>query len=165
MSSLWVSNPTHNTKSYHYKPDYLSLLLLFFSSRRPPLNPSVVYFLPLFHIDEQRNLQTDLLLKDGLTCFLLCENLLLSLSVLSLCACLTDKAYWTITGVTLPPPPPFVRRQFSHRFGAVCILWSPHYWVLKGTSSSPVPPRPLLIQTPLHHHHTVKWALQQAGNI
>lgn len=42
------SNPTHNTKSYHYKPDYLSLLLLFFSSRQPTLNPSVVYFLPLF---------------------------------------------------------------------------------------------------------------------
>ncbi len=103
MSSQWVSNPTHNTKSYHYKPDYLSLLLLFFLSRRPPLNPSVVYFLPFFHVDERRNLQTDLLLKDGLTCFLLCENLLLSLSILSLCACLTDKAYWTITGVTLPP--------------------------------------------------------------
>lgn len=78
----------------------------FSSSRpggRPTLNPSVVYFLPLFNVDEQRNLQTDLLLKDGLTCFLLCENLLLSLSILSLCACLTDKAYWTITGVTLPP--------------------------------------------------------------
>lgn len=59
--------------------------------------------------------------------------------------CVTDSPYWAITGVT----PSFVWRQFSHRFGAMCIL-CPHHtiWCALGPKkeSHPVPaPPPLLL--------------------
>lgn len=76
----------------------------------------------------------------------LCGEIFSSAFLLSPSPCVTDRPYWAITGVT----PSFVWGQFSHRFGAVCILCPPHYLVCTGTeriAPCPAPP-PLLLPSP-----------------
>ena len=98
----------------------------------------------------------------------LCVEIFSSAFLLSPSPCVTDRPYWAITGVT----PSFVWGQFSHRFGAMCILRPPHYLVCTGTkknrtlscSSSSTPP-PVPSPHPFLRFPSVKWTLQQAGNI
>lgn len=77
----------------------------------------------------------------------LCVKIFSSAFLLSPSPCVTDRPYWAITGVT----PSFVWGQFSHRFGAVCILCPPHYLVCTGTeriAPCPAPPPLLLLLSP-----------------
>lgn len=77
----------------------------------------------------------------------LCVKIFSSAFLLSPGPCVTDRPYWAITGVT----PSFVWGQFSHRFGAVCILCPPHYLVCTGTeriAPCPTPPPFLLLLSP-----------------